>query len=108
MKTLPEAIEAMKATFPPPRNRGDHSEQIALFDLYEAVAAPPPCTQKVRDDAIAELDQIRRMAQDRADFWYEQSHKNEGRREHYEVLSSQFQRIADDIAALSTNPGEQE
>lgn len=34
-----KAVEALKVAFPPPRNRSDYAEQIALFDLYEAADA---------------------------------------------------------------------
>jgi hypothetical protein len=40
---------------------------------------------------------VRRNAQAKADFWREQAEKNDSRREHYEVVASQFQRLANDL-----------
>lgn len=40
----------------------------------------------------------RRTAQEFADFWSDQAGKNELRSEHYEVIASQFQRVANEIA----------
>lgn len=45
------------------------------------------------------LESIRKMAQERADFWLDQAGKNESRASHYEVISGQFQKIADALAA---------
>ncbi len=53
------------------------------------LAAPPPSTPQVM-----EMEAVRRKAQDFADFWYEQAGKNESKRGHYEVIVSQFQRLA--------------
>jgi hypothetical protein len=40
------------------------------------------------------LERIRKAAQEYADFWSGQADKNDARAPHYEVIASQFQRLA--------------
>ena len=41
-----------------------------------------------------QLEKARRAASDKSDFWFQQSDKSSDRREHYEVIGSQFRTIA--------------
>lgn len=48
----------------------------------------------------SEIETVRRKAQEHADFWREQSAKNESRASHYLVVADQFQHLADALLSL--------